>query len=101
MEEDGLSADDLFSQCVFRQDERDMVLKAVHLVQPDYKPRLHASAAQCPSLVQEFYTQVPLEAVDTEFRCSCVSLSEPVPLLKVANLQDQTGRPGPPVMKGM
>ncbi|XP_077964759.1 DNA-directed RNA polymerase, mitochondrial [Gasterosteus aculeatus] len=57
MEEDGLSADDLFSQCVFRQDERDMVLKAVHLVQPDYKPRLHASAAQCPSLVQEFYTQ--------------------------------------------
>uniref|UniRef100_A0AAQ4NS14 DNA-directed RNA polymerase n=1 Tax=Gasterosteus aculeatus aculeatus TaxID=481459 RepID=A0AAQ4NS14_GASAC len=57
MEEDGLSADDLFSQCVFRQDERDMVLKAVHLVQPDYKPRLHARAAQCPSLVQEFYTQ--------------------------------------------
>ncbi|XP_074491779.1 DNA-directed RNA polymerase, mitochondrial isoform X1 [Sebastes fasciatus] len=58
MEGDGLSVDDLFSRCVFRQDERDMVLKAVRIVQPDYQPNLNASTSQCASsLVQEFYTQ--------------------------------------------
>ncbi|XP_032381991.1 DNA-directed RNA polymerase, mitochondrial isoform X1 [Etheostoma spectabile] len=58
MEEDGLSVDDLFSQCVFRQDERDMVLKAVHIVQPDYQPSLNANTNQCSSsLVKDFYTQ--------------------------------------------
>ncbi|KAF1385866.1 hypothetical protein PFLUV_G00112200 [Perca fluviatilis] len=58
MEEDGLSVDDLFSQCVFRQDERDMVLKAVHVVQPDYQPSLNTNANQCSSsLVKDFYTQ--------------------------------------------
>uniref|UniRef100_A0A8C7QF82 DNA-directed RNA polymerase n=1 Tax=Oncorhynchus mykiss TaxID=8022 RepID=A0A8C7QF82_ONCMY len=30
MEEDGLPVDELFSHCVFRQDERDMVLRAIH-----------------------------------------------------------------------
>uniref|UniRef100_A0A8C9Z114 DNA-directed RNA polymerase n=1 Tax=Sander lucioperca TaxID=283035 RepID=A0A8C9Z114_SANLU len=59
MEEDGLSVDDLFSQCVFRQDERDMVLKAVHIVQPDYQPILNTNTNQCSSsLVKDFYTQV-------------------------------------------
>ncbi|XP_070764793.1 DNA-directed RNA polymerase, mitochondrial [Enoplosus armatus] len=58
MEEDGLSVDDVFSQCVFRQDERDMVLKAVHIVQPDYQPRPDTTASQCSSsLVQDFYIQ--------------------------------------------
>ncbi|XP_044056573.1 DNA-directed RNA polymerase, mitochondrial [Siniperca chuatsi] len=58
MEEDGLSVDDVFSQCVFRQDERDMVLKAVHIVQPDYQPSLNATTSQCSSsLVQDFYIQ--------------------------------------------
>lgn len=59
MEMDGLSVDDVFSQCVFRQDERDMVLQAVQIVQPDYKPGLNVTAHQClPSLVQDFYVQV-------------------------------------------
>ncbi|XP_031724133.1 DNA-directed RNA polymerase, mitochondrial isoform X3 [Anarrhichthys ocellatus] len=58
MEEDGLSVDYLFSRCVFRQDERDMVLKAVHIVQPDYQPSLNASTTECSSsLVHDFYTQ--------------------------------------------
>ncbi|KAM3619449.1 uncharacterized protein V6R79_008325 [Siganus canaliculatus] len=58
MEEDGLSVDDVFSQCVFQQDERDMVLKAVHIVQPDYQHDLNAAANQCFSpLVDDFYTQ--------------------------------------------
>lgn len=59
MEKDGLSVDDVFSQCVFRQDERDMVLRAVHVVQPDYRPSLNADPNRCsPALVQGYYTQV-------------------------------------------
>ncbi|TNN64107.1 DNA-directed RNA polymerase, mitochondrial [Liparis tanakae] len=58
MEKDGLSVDDVFSRCVFRQDERDMVLKAVHVVTPEYRPRLDAGAtASSSSLVHDFYTQ--------------------------------------------
>lgn len=58
MEEDGLSVDDLFSQCVFRQDERDMVLNAIHVVQPKYQPTLHTNGdQQYPSLVENYYTQ--------------------------------------------
>ncbi|CAG5864809.1 unnamed protein product [Menidia menidia] len=58
MEEDGLSVDSLFSSCVFRQDERDMVLKAIRAVHPDYQPRPapHASHSSSP-LVHDFYTQ--------------------------------------------
>lgn len=66
MEKDGLSVDDVFSQCVFRQDERDMVLKAMHIVQPDYHPSLNANTNQCsPALVQDFYTQVSQAGVHT------------------------------------
>ncbi|XP_063748166.1 DNA-directed RNA polymerase, mitochondrial isoform X2 [Eleginops maclovinus] len=58
MEEDGLSLDDVFRKCVFRQDERDMVLKAVQIVQPDYQPSLNTNTGQCSSsLVQDYYTQ--------------------------------------------
>lgn len=67
MERDGLSVDDLFSQCVFRQDERDMVLKAVHIVQPDYQPALNQNLSQCPSsLVEDFYLQVSGMTCTTE-----------------------------------
>lgn len=62
MEEDGLSVDDMFSRCVFRQDERDMVLKAIHVVQPDYQPKLNLTPSQCYSpLVWDYYTQVTAE----------------------------------------
>uniref|UniRef100_A0A672YWK9 DNA-directed RNA polymerase n=1 Tax=Sphaeramia orbicularis TaxID=375764 RepID=A0A672YWK9_9TELE len=58
MEEDGLSVEDLFSQCVFRRDERDMVLKAIRSVQADYQPSVNLDASQClPSLVQDYYTK--------------------------------------------
>lgn len=58
MEEDGLSVDDLFSQCVFRQDERDMVLNAIHVVQPKYQPALTTHGDQSlSSLVEDFYRQ--------------------------------------------
>lgn len=59
MEEDGLSVDDLFNQCVFRQDERDMLLKAIRIVKPEYQPSLNMHTSQFSSLlVQDFYTEV-------------------------------------------
>uniref|UniRef100_UPI0037E77CFC DNA-directed RNA polymerase, mitochondrial n=1 Tax=Semicossyphus pulcher TaxID=241346 RepID=UPI0037E77CFC len=58
MEEDGLSVDDIFSQCVFRQDERDMVLNAIHIVRPDYQPSLNETTSESYSpLVKDYYTQ--------------------------------------------
>ncbi|KAM4549447.1 DNA-directed RNA polymerase, mitochondrial isoform 2-T2 [Odontesthes bonariensis] len=58
MEEDSLSVDDLFSKCVFRQDERDMVLKAIRTVNPDFQPNLELHRSPCSSsLVQDFYTR--------------------------------------------
>ncbi|KAJ0065116.1 hypothetical protein NL108_005600, partial [Boleophthalmus pectinirostris] len=58
MEEDGFSVDDLFSQCLFRQDERDMVMNAIHVVQPEYQPNVNPDGKQqYPSLVEDFYTQ--------------------------------------------
>lgn len=65
MEENGLSVDDVFSKCVFRQDERDMVLKAVQIVQPDYQPNLNVTTNQCSSLlVEDFYIQVLQASLD-------------------------------------
>lgn len=59
MEKDGLTVDDVFHQCTFQQDERDMVLKAVRIVQPDYQPSPNTSTVQSsPVLVQDFYAQV-------------------------------------------
>ncbi|XP_041647911.1 DNA-directed RNA polymerase, mitochondrial isoform X2 [Cheilinus undulatus] len=58
MKEDGLSVDDMFNQCVFRQDERDVALKAIRIVQPDYEPKLNSNTRECyPPLVQDYYTQ--------------------------------------------
>ncbi|KAG7513818.1 DNA-directed RNA polymerase, mitochondrial [Solea senegalensis] len=58
MKEDGISVDDLFNQSVFRQDERDMVLKAVHTIQPDYLPGLNPNTSESyTSLVRDLYTQ--------------------------------------------
>uniref|UniRef100_H2VAF5 DNA-directed RNA polymerase n=1 Tax=Takifugu rubripes TaxID=31033 RepID=H2VAF5_TAKRU len=60
MEKDGVSVDDIFRQCAFRQDERDMVLRAVRIVQPDYCPSLDTSRNQLnglPALVQDYYMQ--------------------------------------------
>ncbi|XP_023809859.2 DNA-directed RNA polymerase, mitochondrial [Oryzias latipes] len=58
MEEDGLTLDDLFSDCVFRRDEKDMMLQAIRAVEPGYEPRPHLLTDECPSpLVHHFYTQ--------------------------------------------
>ncbi|KAI5101019.1 DNA-directed RNA polymerase, mitochondrial isoform X1 [Silurus meridionalis] len=58
MAEAGLCLDDLFRQCVFRQDERDMVLKAVRSVQPGYGPHTPSERPLCSlPLVESFYTK--------------------------------------------
>lgn len=61
MDSDGFSVDDLFQQTVFWQDERDMMLRAVQVVRPDYQPSSLVSQQICPSpLVQKFYKEVPV-----------------------------------------
>ncbi|XP_076880297.1 DNA-directed RNA polymerase, mitochondrial [Brachyhypopomus gauderio] len=58
MEKDELRVDDIFQQCVFRQDEREVVLKAVRVVQPDYEPRPAPESPLCDlPLLKDFYTQ--------------------------------------------
>lgn len=70
MEKDGLYVDDVFSQCVFRQDERDMVLRAVHIVRPGYHPSLNANTNQSsPALVQDYYSQVSQAGVLCRMGC--------------------------------
>lgn len=59
MEVDGVSVDDVFSQCVFQKDEREMVLRAVRLVQPEYQPLVSKDQPVCSlSLVEQFYAEV-------------------------------------------
>ncbi|XP_041086201.1 DNA-directed RNA polymerase, mitochondrial-like [Polyodon spathula] len=58
LEEDGFSIEDLFKQCVFQEDEREMVLKAVQTVHPDFLPHADAEMKICSSpLVHDFYTK--------------------------------------------
>ncbi|KAK1805942.1 hypothetical protein P4O66_012981 [Electrophorus voltai] len=60
MKQDGLSVDDVFQQYVFRQDERAAVLRAVRVVQPNYKPRLAPEGPPCSlPLLKSFYSEVP------------------------------------------
>ncbi|MBN3323041.1 RPOM protein, partial [Atractosteus spatula] len=58
LEEDGFSLEALFRKCVFREDEHEMVLKAVQVVQPDFQPHVPTDTKICSSpLVQDFYTK--------------------------------------------
>ncbi|XP_067272004.1 DNA-directed RNA polymerase, mitochondrial [Pseudorasbora parva] len=58
MEKDGMSVDDVFSQCVFKKDEREMVLRAVQLVQPEYQPLVSKDQPVCSlPLVEQYYAE--------------------------------------------
>ncbi|KAL1023028.1 hypothetical protein UPYG_G00035560 [Umbra pygmaea] len=73
IKEDGLSLDEMFHHCVFRQDERDMVLKAIQMVTPEYQPSIKHVRHMCSSpLVKEFYN----ERTDAEFPKLAFSLEE-------------------------
>ncbi len=64
MEVDGLSVDDVFRQCVFKKDEREMVLRAIRLVHPEYQPSVSKDQPVCSlPLVKQFYAEVPLHYV--------------------------------------
>ncbi|XP_035269170.1 DNA-directed RNA polymerase, mitochondrial [Anguilla anguilla] len=58
LEEAGFSLEDLFRRCLFRQDERETVLKAVRMVEPDFQPAVRTEPKICTSpLVEEVYTK--------------------------------------------
>ncbi|XP_052394383.1 DNA-directed RNA polymerase, mitochondrial isoform X1 [Carassius gibelio] len=58
MEVDGLSVDDVFRHCVFKKDEREMVLRAVQLMQPEYQPNVSRDQPVCSlPLVEQFYAE--------------------------------------------
>uniref|UniRef100_A0A8C7QER3 DNA-directed RNA polymerase n=1 Tax=Oncorhynchus mykiss TaxID=8022 RepID=A0A8C7QER3_ONCMY len=73
MKEDGLCVEELFRLCVFRQDERDMVLRAIHTVEPDFQPSINTVLHTCSSpLVKDFYT----ERADAKYPKLAFSLEE-------------------------
>uniref|UniRef100_UPI00398F7099 DNA-directed RNA polymerase, mitochondrial isoform X2 n=1 Tax=Pristiophorus japonicus TaxID=55135 RepID=UPI00398F7099 len=59
LEEDGFTMQDLFKTCVFRKDEREMVLKAIYAVEPNFQllSEPEMEVCQCP-LVKHFYSKV-------------------------------------------
>uniref|UniRef100_A0A8C2B3L6 DNA-directed RNA polymerase n=1 Tax=Cyprinus carpio TaxID=7962 RepID=A0A8C2B3L6_CYPCA len=68
MEVDGLSVDDVFRQCVFKKDEREMVLRAVRLVHPEYQPSVSKDQPVCSlPLVKQFYAEVPLHYITLRY----------------------------------
>ncbi|KAJ7993063.1 hypothetical protein DPEC_G00268550 [Dallia pectoralis] len=73
IEADGLSLDELFCHGVFRQDERDMALKAVLTIQPDFQPSIKSVMPTCSSpLVKDFYS----ERTDSRYPKLAFSLEE-------------------------
>uniref|UniRef100_A0A8C2CZ09 DNA-directed RNA polymerase n=1 Tax=Cyprinus carpio TaxID=7962 RepID=A0A8C2CZ09_CYPCA len=68
MEVDGLSVDDVFRQCVFKKDEREMVLRAVRLVHPEYQPSVSKDQPVCSlPLVKQFYAEVLLHYITLRY----------------------------------
>ncbi|XP_069503971.1 DNA-directed RNA polymerase, mitochondrial isoform X2 [Ambystoma mexicanum] len=55
---DGLCLEDLLQDCAFQEDERELVLKAIHAVDPEFKPPLLLRKDACTShLLKDFYCQ--------------------------------------------
>ncbi|XP_075062200.1 DNA-directed RNA polymerase, mitochondrial [Mixophyes fleayi] len=59
MEEHQMSIDQLFQHFTFVEDERDMVLKAIHCVRPDFKLPPRVQVVCNTPLVNEFYNNEP------------------------------------------
>ncbi|XP_078054386.1 DNA-directed RNA polymerase, mitochondrial [Mustelus asterias] len=58
LEEDGFTTQGLFKNCVFQKDEREMVLKAICAVDPDFQLQTEPEMEVCQSpLVKEFYSK--------------------------------------------
>lgn len=51
--------DELFQKCLFEEDEKEMVLRAIRTVQPNYQLPPPPSPKICKSsLLQDFYSRV-------------------------------------------
>ncbi|KAM4052102.1 DNA-directed RNA polymerase, mitochondrial [Anomaloglossus baeobatrachus] len=59
MEEDGLSVDGLFQGLPYVEDERNMVLRAIQRVMPDYIPPPKIQVVCTSPLVKDFYSKEP------------------------------------------
>ncbi|KFQ39060.1 hypothetical protein N332_09746, partial [Mesitornis unicolor] len=58
LESNGFHVDELFQKCLFEEDEKEMMLKAIRTVQPDYQLPPPPSPQTCKSsLLQDFYSK--------------------------------------------
>ncbi|NXJ02685.1 RPOM protein, partial [Psophia crepitans] len=58
LEKDGFHVDELFQKCLFEEDEKEKVLRAIRVVQPDYQLPPPPSPQTCKSsLLQDFYSR--------------------------------------------
>ncbi|KAM4708014.1 DNA-directed RNA polymerase, mitochondrial [Discoglossus pictus] len=59
MKQDGFSAEQLFEDYPYQDDEREMVLKALHRVHPNFQPPTRPQIICNSPLVTDFYSQEP------------------------------------------
>uniref|UniRef100_A0A674IWT7 DNA-directed RNA polymerase n=1 Tax=Terrapene triunguis TaxID=2587831 RepID=A0A674IWT7_9SAUR len=58
LEEDGFKLDELFKDVVYEEDEREMVLKAVRIIEPNFHPLSQPCSEICTSpLLRDFYSK--------------------------------------------
>ncbi|NWY54308.1 RPOM protein, partial [Chionis minor] len=58
LKNDGFHVDELFQKCLFEEDEKEKVLKAIRIVQPNYQLPPPPSPQTCKSsLLQDFYSK--------------------------------------------
>ncbi|KAH1174492.1 DNA-directed RNA polymerase, mitochondrial [Mauremys mutica] len=58
LEEDGFNLDDLFKDAVYEEDEREMVLKAVRIINPNFQPLSRPHSEICTSpLLRDLYSK--------------------------------------------
>ncbi|NXP08808.1 RPOM protein, partial [Thinocorus orbignyianus] len=58
MKNDGFHVDELFQKCLFEEDEKEMVLRAIRILQPNYQLPPPPKPQTCKSsLLQDFYSE--------------------------------------------
>lgn len=63
LKNDGFHVDELFQKCLFEEDEKEKVLRAIRIVQPNYQLPPPPSPQTCKSsLLQDFYSKVSSRA---------------------------------------
>lgn len=63
LKNDGFHVDELFQKCLFEEDEKEKVLRAIRVVQPNYQLPPPPKPETCKSsLLQDFYSKVSHKA---------------------------------------